>query len=83
MLQKVFHKQSHEFGVGVLMDLSCCWVLPLESGGLLCITVSIIFDCLEHARSELCAQTPKRAFLFQILDYDVLQIVHFKFYLFT
>lgn len=54
-------------------------VLPLEAGRLFSVAVGVILDCFEHTRAKLGAQTSQRSFLLKVLDYNILQIVHFKF----
>ena len=54
-------------------------VLPLEAGRLFSVAVGVILDCFEHTRAKLGAQTSQGSFLLKVLDYNILQIVHFKF----
>ena len=63
------------------MDLCCGGILPLETGLLLSVRVSVVLDRLEDASSQLCSQAAESALLLQILNYNVLEIVHYLFIL--
>ena len=58
------------------MDLGCCGILPLETGLLLSVRVSVVLDGLEDAGSQLSSQATESALLLQILNYNVFEIVH-------
>ena len=78
MLEVVFDQESYEFGVGVFVDLSRRRVVPLEASILLGGLVRVVLNCLENAGSELGPQVTKSAFLLEILNHNVLEVVHLK-----
>ena len=59
-----------------LVNFAHIWVLPLESSLLFSSSVSILFDGLEHSRSELGFQCCESTLLLKLGDYDVFQIFH-------
>jgi len=62
------------------VDLGCSGVLPLETGLLLGIGVGIVLNGFEDAGSELGTEVTEGSFLFEILNDNVLEVVHLKLY---
>ena len=61
------------------MDLASYWVLPLEANALFGVGVSVVLNCLEDLGTQLSSERAKRPLLLQILNDNVLQIVHLQF----
>ena len=61
------------------MDLASYWVLPLEASALFGVGVSVVLNCLEDLGTQLSSERAKRSLLLQILNDNVLQIVHLQF----
>lgn len=76
MLEEVLDEKSDELRVWVLVDLRRGGRLPLEAGRLLGVAVGVVLDRLEHTRAQLGAEVAEGTFLFQILNHDVLEVVH-------
>ena len=72
-----FDHVSHQSTFFALVNFLGRWVLPLETRCLLCRRFRLLLDRLEHAGAELRAQGSKSALLFQGLNDQVFQIVHF------
>ena len=58
------------------MNLGSNGVLPLEASSLLLRLVGIVLNRFEDAGSQLGTELAESAFLLQVLNHDVLQIVH-------
>ena len=76
VLEVVLDQQRNNLTVRVLVDLARHRVLPLEPRRLLRVVVRIVLNCLENLGSQLGSERSERAFLLQILNHYVLQVVH-------
>ena len=76
VLEVVLDQQRNNLTVRVLVDLARHRVLPLETRRLLRVVVRIVLNCLENLGSQLGSERSERAFLLQILNHYILQVVH-------
>ena len=76
MVQIVLDQKSHELSLRIFVNLTSNWVLPLKASSLLGVLISVVLNCFEHLSPQLSSQRRKSSFLLQVLDYNVLQIVH-------
>ena len=76
MLQVLLDEQGNDLAVCVVVDLACHRVLPLEAGRLLRVVVCVILDRLEDLCPQLRTKRAESALLLQILNHNILQVVH-------
>ena len=75
-LKVFFNQKCHQFRLSVFVDLSRGRILPLEISCLLCVRISIVFNCFEYLCTKLGPQRSKGSLLLQILNDNVFQILH-------
>ena len=81
VLEVVLDQQRNNLTVRVLVDLARHRVLPLETRRLLRVVVRIVLNRFENLGSQLGSERSERAFLLQILNHYILQVVHVCNYL--
>ena len=67
---------TNQEGIFVGMHLLDAWILPLETGSLFRLLVSINLNGLEYLRSKLGLECTQRTLLFKLSNDNVLELVH-------
>ena len=72
MFQVILDQECHNFCLWVLVNFTGNRVCPLESSGLFSVLVSVVLDGLEYLCAKLGSERCQGAFLFEVLNYNVL-----------